>query len=135
MPPGTKLTLTVIRDGKEKDFTFELATRPGKEAEKQTPAEESTVEKLGLTVQNLTPDLAKQFGYKNETGIIVTAVEQGSPAEEKQLVPGTLILEVNRQKVKDVDEFWKAVKKAGNSILFYILQEDISRYVVVNLNE
>jgi serine protease Do len=135
LAPGTKMDLTVIRDGKEKDFPIQLATRPGKEGEEKEAAEEQPEEKLGLTVQNLTPELAQQFGYKGETGIIVTAVEDGSPAEDAGISAGTLILEVNRQKVKDVDEFWKAVKKAGNSILVYIRQEDVSRYTVIKLTE
>ncbi|MEN6385807.1 MAG: DegQ family serine endoprotease [Phycisphaerales bacterium] len=134
LAPGTKMKLTVIRDGKEKEFPLELATRPGKEAPEED-AQEQASEKLGVTVQNLTPELAQQFGYKGETGVIVTATEQGSPAEDAQIVPGTLILEVNRQKVKDVDEFWSAVKKSGNSILLYVRQEDVSRYIVVKLED
>lgn len=134
MPPGTKVKLTVIRDGKEKEFSFELATRPGKESAKGE-GEEGASEKLGVTVQNLTPELEQKFGYKGETGVIVTQVEDGSPADEAQIVPGTLIIEVNRQKVNNADEFWKAVKKGGNNLLFYVRQEDVSRYVVIKLGE
>ncbi len=131
--PGTKLALTVLRDGKEKDISLELGTRPGKEAEKEEVAQAS--EKLGVTVQELTDELAQKFDYKGETGVVVTEVEEGSPAEESQIVAGTLIIEVNREKVKDVDEFWKAVKKGGNSLLFYVRQGDVSRYIVVKLDE
>jgi serine protease Do len=133
LAPGTKLKLTVLRDGKEKEFTLELAERPGKEIAKQEAKEAS--EKLGMTVQNLTDELAQKFDYKGQTGVIVTQVEEGSPAEDAQIVAGTLIIEVNRQKVKNVDEFWAAVKKGGNSILFYVQQGDISRYIVVKLED
>ncbi|MCE5341925.1 MAG: DegQ family serine endoprotease [Planctomycetaceae bacterium] len=133
LAPGTKLKLAVIRDGKEKEFTIELAARPGKEIAKEEAQEAS--EKLGITVQNLTDELAQKFDYKGETGVIVTEVGEGSPAEESQIVAGTLIIEVNRQKVKDVDEFWAAVKKGGNSLLFYVRQGDVSRYIVVKLDE
>jgi len=131
--PSTKIDLTVIRDGKEKEFTIELATRPGQTA--QVDEEEKEADKIGITVQNLTPELARQFGYKDVTGVIVTAVEQGSPAEEAQLVPGTIILEVNRQKVEDVEHFRSLIKKSGNSILFYVRQDDISRYIVIKLGD
>jgi serine protease Do len=134
MAPGTKLNLTVVRDGKEKEFTIQLGTRPAKEAE-ENEQEQQPAEKLGMSVQNLTPELAQQFGYKDETGVVVTAVEDGSPAEEAQISVGTLVLEVNRQKVADVNEFWKAVKKAGNSILLYIRQGDVSRYTVIKLED
>ncbi len=133
LAPGAKLKLTIIRDGKEKEFTLELAERPGKELAKEEAAEAS--EKLGITVSELTDELAQKFDYKGETGVVVTQVEEGSPAEDAQIVAGTLIIEVNRQKVKDVDEFWAAVKKGGNSLLFYVRQADISRYIVVKLEE
>jgi serine protease Do len=132
--PGTKVSLTVIRDSNEKDITVELGNRKSETAAAQ--AEEKTVEKLGITVQNLTPELAQQFGYKDEkTGVIVTAVEPGSPAEEAEIVAGTLIMEVNKQKVKDADNFWELVKKAGNSILLYARQGEFSRYIVLNLGQ
>lgn len=132
--PGTKMTLTVIRDGKEKDISMELGTRPAGAAE--TPEQEANVEKLGITVQDMTEDLAQQFGYKDEkTGVIVTSVEPGSPAEDAQIVPGTLILEVNRQKVKDANNFWELVKKSSNSLLLYVRQGEISRYTVIKISE
>lgn len=131
--PGTKLTLTVIRDGKEEEIELELATRPGQVAVAEE--EEETSEKLGITVQKLTPELAKQFGFKDETGVIVTNVEQGSPAQEAQITVGTLIVQVSKQKVNDVDEFWKLINKSGNSILLYVRQDDISRYIVIKLDE
>ncbi|HBG25780.1 MAG: hypothetical protein A2Y10_02200 [Planctomycetes bacterium GWF2_41_51] len=132
--PGTKLELTVIRDGKEEKVTIELATRPGQTAPADEE-EEQAADKIGITVQNLTSDMARQFGFKNETGVVVTAVEQGSPAENAQITVGTLILEVNRQKVKDVEEFRDLIKKSGNSILLYVRQDDISRYIVIKIGE
>jgi serine protease Do len=131
--PGIKLKLVVIRDGREKEFTLELAERPGQEIAKEQIQEVS--EKLGITVSELTDELAQKFDYKGETGVVVTEVEEGSPAEDAQIIAGTLIIEVNRQKVKDVDEFWKAVQKGDNLLLFYVRQGDISRYIVVKLDE
>ncbi len=132
--PGTKVSLTVIRDGNDRDITVELAARKSGTAAAQQ--QEKTVEKLGITVQNLTPELAQQFGYKDEkTGVIVTAVEPGSPAEQAEIVAGTLIMEVNKQKVKDAADFWEQIKKAGNSILLYARQGEFSRYIVLNLGQ
>jgi serine protease Do len=132
--PGTKVTLTVIRDGKEQDITVELGSRKSESA--AAKSEEKTVEKLGMTVQNLTTELAQQFGYKDEkTGVIVTQVEPGSPAENADIVAGTLVMEVNRQKVKDADDFWEQIKKSGNSILLYVRQGEFSRYIVIQLGD
>jgi serine protease Do len=134
LAPGVKVLLTVIRDSNDRDITVELAAR--KSGTDAAQPQEKTVEKLGITVQNLTPELAQQFGYKDEkTGVIVTAVEPGSPAEEAEIVAGTLIMEVNKQKVKDADNFWELIKKSGNSILLYARQGEFSRYIVLNLGQ
>ena len=131
--PGTKMTLTVIREGKEKDFTVELGAR--KTEAVSTGSQEEAADKLGITVQDLTPEIAQQFGYKDEqSGVIVAGVQAGSPAEEAQIAVGTLILEVNRQKVTDANNFWELIKKAGGSILLYVRQEEFSRYIVIKLS-
>ncbi len=134
IPPGKKITLTVMRDGKEKDFEIELATRESKVA--SADEQEKSAHKLGITVQNLTPELAQQFGYKDEqSGVIVTEVESGSPAETANIAVGTLIMEVNRQKVKDADNFWELVNKTKGSLLLYMRQGEYSKYVVIKLAE
>ncbi|MFA5291798.1 MAG: Do family serine endopeptidase [Phycisphaerae bacterium] len=131
--PGTKIILTVIRDGKEKDFTVELEARKTETASAES--QEESADKLGITVQDLTPEIAQQFGYKDEqSGVIVAGVQVGSPAEEAQITVGTLILEVNRQKVQDADNFWELIKKAGNTVLLYVQQEEYSRYIVIKLS-
>jgi serine protease Do len=65
--PGSSVTVTVLRDGKERNFTVVLAERPtslasrGKEREKP---EEQTSKKLGLSIQTLTPDIADRLGFR-----------------------------------------------------------------------
>jgi serine protease Do len=132
IPPGEKIKLTVIRDGKEKDIEIELAAREPQTA--SADVKDESAEKLGITVQDLTPEIVKQFGYKDEqSGVIVTDVEADSPLAEAGIVSGTLIMEVNRQKVKDADEFWKLIQKAGDSILLYVQQGEYLRYIVIKL--
>lgn len=132
IPPGQKITLTVVRDGKEKDVEVELAAREPQTA--SADVQDESTKKLGITVQDLTPEIAKQFGYKDDkSGVIVADVAADSPLADAGIVAGTLIIEVNRQKVKDTDEFWELVKKAGNSILLYVRQGEYSRYIAIKL--
>ena len=138
MAPGTKINLTVIRDGKEKDVTVELEARESKTASAEAGGKEA--KQLGITVQDLTPELAKQFGYTEEkSGVIVAEVVSSSPADDVGINQGTLITEVNRQKVENTQDFWKLVKKAEGSVLLYIRQNtqqgEISRYVVVKFSD
>ncbi|MBU2596146.1 MAG: DegQ family serine endoprotease, partial [Planctomycetes bacterium] len=132
IPPGQKITLTVVRDGKEKDVEVELAAREPQTA--SADVQDESTKKLGITVQDLTPEIAQQFGYKDEeSGVIVADVQADSPLADAGIVAGTLIIEVNRQKVKDANEFWELIKKAGDSILLYVRQGEYSRYIAIKL--
>jgi serine protease Do len=72
----------------------------------------STKKSLGITVQNVTPEIAKGLGLKKETGVVVTRVEPGSPAADAGIQTGDVIHEVNRKQVKNVEDFIQKVEKA-----------------------
>lgn len=68
-------------------------------------------EKLGLTVQTATADLARQFDVKPGEGVIVTEVEPGSIAVMAGISRGMVILEINRKPVNSSTEFKQAIRK------------------------
>jgi serine protease Do len=74
----------------------------------KTPSHKS----LGITVQNLTPEIAKRLGLDKNTGVVVSRVEPGSPAENAGIQTGDVIQEVNREPVKDVEDFVQKMEKA-----------------------
>jgi serine protease Do len=133
LKPGTKVNFVILRDGKRKTFTVKLAERPSEE--KIAAAKSQTIEKLGLTVQNLTDDLAERFGYEGMAGVVVTQVESSSLAERAGIKAGMLIMEVNRESIANTKEFDKAVEKAGEdrSILLLITDGRYARYVILKL--
>lgn len=137
MLPDTKIKLTVIRNGEEKDIEVKLEARESKGGPAETEGKET--KQLGMTVQDLTPDIAQQLGYKDEKGVVVSDVDPASPAADAGITGGTLITEVDRQKVENTQDFWKLVKKAKDSVLLYVKQNtdegEISRYVVVKFSE
>ena len=67
---------------------------------------------FGLTVQNITPELAKQFGVDEGEGVIVTAVERGSVGERKGLRAGDIITMINNEAVSNTREFNQAIKNS-----------------------
>jgi len=111
LSPGTKVQVVVLRDGRRKNFTITLGKRPSMEELAGGPPAE-TIEELGFTVANLTRDVSEQYGYEDESGVIVTSVVQGSEAAELLITAGSLIKEVNRQKVRNTDEFYEQIKQA-----------------------
>ncbi len=131
--PGTKVKLMVMRNGERKEIEVEIGKRPPEEGVK---VEGDTVSSsnLGIMGQTLTPDLAKEFGYEGQKGVIVTDVEVGSPADRAGLRSGDLIIEVNRKPVTNVNEFNSAIKetpKDKRGVLLKVKRGDGSLYVVV----
>ncbi len=130
--PGTKHKLGVIRNGKEIDISVKLGKLDKNTLASGTPAETKSM--LGLTVQNLTADLAERYGYESESGVIISEVEQGSAAARAGLAPGVLITEVDKKPVKNVREFHNAVSKGlkdNKTVLLLVRQEGYSRFVVI----
>jgi serine protease Do len=133
LKPGTRVEVVVLREGKRKTLTVEVGTRP--KSKLVAAVRPDILEQLGISVQNLTPDVAERFGYKDEEGVIVTDVEQGSLADFGGITPGTLIVEVNRKAVKDTDDLEKALEasvKEGR-VLFLLKYGQSTRYLTLTV--
>src|SRR5262249_30140176 len=73
-----------------------------------------SLEKIGVTIAELTPELAKQLGFPEKTtGVVITEVEPKSVAAEAGLRSGAMILKVDQQSVTTVPEVQKAVEKCS----------------------
>lgn len=133
LPPGTKVDLTVFRNGKEKEITVTIGSLEDSE---EILGISPTAEKLGLQVQNVTDELAKRFGYEDEKGVIVTEVADESPAGRAGIAAGMLIVSVNRKDVSNVEEFNKALEKSAESkkVLLLVRNDRYAQYVVLNFD-
>ncbi len=131
--PGSRVKIVVLRDGKQKTLTVTIGKLPENGLLASSSSEQ--LKKLGLTVQALTPDLAKQFGYEGDSGVVITQVDPGSIAALAGLKPGILIQEVNRRPVKTTEDFKKAVEKTPphGTILMLIKEGQYSRYLALQL--
>jgi len=116
--PGEKVNLTMIRDGRSDSISVELG-----EADSDKPVAAGQFPsggELGLTVQPLTDQIARQLGLKDVSGVVVTAVEPGSPAAEAGLRRGDVVEEVSRNPVTSVGQFKSALRKAGDVVLLLV---------------
>jgi serine protease Do len=121
---GKPVELGVIRDGKEKNLEVKIAEQPnsfGSTAEETTPRRDRSerdnvsLDKFGLEVTDLTPEVAEQLGYKDSaTGAVITDVERNSPAFEAGLRKGMLITKVEKQTVKSARDLRDRLKKVGD---------------------
>ena len=137
--PGTKVELDIIRNGERRTITVDLGERKEDAvvvAAIPSPPPAPEV-KLGLNVQDLTPELADKFKIKDQKGVLVSKVDPGSVAQEQGLREGDMIKEVNRQGVASVEEFKAAVAQAkkGESVLLRVVRENRAFYSVLSPRE
>ncbi|UCF79535.1 MAG: DegQ family serine endoprotease [Candidatus Eiseniibacteriota bacterium] len=134
--PGTDVTLRILRDGKPRKITLELGELPAETVASAEP-QEKKVSKIGIEVQTLTPSMASRLGYEDETGVVVTSVTPGSPAQQAGIAQGDLIKEVNKEKVTTTSEYEKALAKSkpGEAALFLIRRETATLFVALRMPE
>jgi serine protease Do len=139
--PGTAADLTVWRHGGEMTLGVEIGQLPGNDqvvaAAEQQPAENGAP-RLGVALARLTPDARQAMELPNDLeGAVVTDVQPGSPAAEKGLQRGDVILEADHQKVTEPKSVADAVRAAAErgdpSILLLIQREGQDRFVAVPL--
>jgi serine protease Do len=134
--PGSTATLTVLRNGQTLELKAMLAERPGETEAKSAPQKESPEarpsSRLGLTVQTLTPDIARQLGYKaTETGVVISAVAPASAADEAGLQAGDVVKEVDRVPVQTAEEFERQMRrfKSGDKVALLIKRGGVTFFV------
>lgn len=133
--PGSKVTLTFVRNGKTQDANVIIADRAklfaARLGEDQDNEDEGTPKqsKFGLSVRKLTPDIADRLDVPAGKGVIVQDVKPNSFAEDIGLGRGDIILEVNKQPVNSEEDFTRveAGLKSGQDVVFLVRQRGTSR--------
>jgi serine protease Do len=128
--PGTKTSLSLVRNGKEQPATVTVADRAKLYSDRlgdEDETTENTVEsqsKLGMSVRNITPELAERLGIPSGKGVVVQDVKPGSFADDIGLQRGFVITEVNRQPVNNEEDFRRVQSqlKSGQDVVFLVRQ-------------
>ena len=123
-PIDKQVKVLVIRDGKQKELHLTVATAPtGDKAQDQKPGEHASI---GISVQEITPELAQRLRLSDVAGVVITEVKPGSPAEEAGISRGELVLELNGQRVDSIKQFSDLVAsvKKGDMVRLLLRRPD-----------
>jgi len=128
---GKSVPVRLIRDGKEETLT--LVVEKMKDGEEGSVAD--TQDKLGLTVKDLTKELAASLRIKDTSGVVVTDVRMDSLAMSVGIQRGDIIKEVNGKKVERAEEYEKALVavKKDKVLRLLIKHGDSSRFVAIKV--
>jgi len=133
-PVGKTVTVEVIRKGKTEGFQVQIEElREEREARVVSEARPN----LGLTVREITPELARNFGLSEASGVVVVQVQNNTPAQEAGLAAGDIILEMDQVPVKDLKQFNQMIGayKVGDTILFLVKRRGSTLYLTLKVAE
>ncbi len=134
LSPGAPVTLDVLRDGKPMTFHVTLGERPENLSAAAAPGRAPAESALrGISVQNLIPSLREQLGLPaNARGVVISNLDQNSPAAQSGLQPGDVIESINRQPVNNVADFTRLAAEAKGDTLLRINRQGQGAFVVVS---
>ena len=112
--PGTYVPVIILRDGKEVSVSLSV----GEMKEKEIVAKSEGGD-LGLAVEPVTADVARELGLDRAEGVVVAAVQPGSSADNAGVERGDVIFEINQSPVRTLSDYNNALAKTakGKSLL------------------
>jgi serine protease Do len=130
-PIGTSLTITVQREGKREDYHVVVADlaqifpdRFGSGKEEEASPSEGTQARFGITIENLTEARRQNMNIKQH-GVLISAVEPSSFADDIGMQRGDVLIEINRQSVSTVEDVKRLQNalKPGEAVAFRVLRQ------------
>jgi serine protease Do len=128
-PIDKKVKMKVLRDKKE--LALNVAVGELKDEEIVASAPEKG--EMGLTVQRLTPQIAESLGLEKTDGIVVSAVEPGSAADEAGIRRGDVIVEIDRKPIRNLEEYKKSIAsvRKGKGVLFLVRRGESTLFLAL----
>jgi serine protease Do len=138
---GDTVKVVVWRENAEKTLDVKIGQMPTEDqtvASNEPSGEQANTPKLGIALAQLTPETRQQLNLPdNAKGVVVTDVQPGSPAADKGLQPGDVIVEADHKKVTDPSMVAEAVRAAADrgatTILLLVDRQGQDRFVAIPL--
>ncbi len=131
-PVGKNVPVEVIRKGQKRSFQVKIGEL---KEEKEAAVLAEVKPKLGMTVEEITPEVAKNYRLSETRGLVVVDVESNSPADDAGLREGDIILEVDQKQVADLGGFNRRIEsyKPGDTILLLVKRPSATVYLTLKV--
>jgi serine protease Do len=122
-PVGRAVPLKIVRDGKPLTLTATVGRLEDAREAKAEPAPGEPA--LGVSARTLTPAVAQQLGLREQRGVLIVDVREGSRAETAGLKAGDVIAEVDHRTVASVEDLQQALRRhpAGGPVLMLVQRD------------
>jgi len=133
-PVGEKVTITLIRDGKERQVEVKLGRRSNVKIAERQQGESSAEDQLGIQASEITGEMAQRYNLPRQQGVIVTAVNANGKAAAAGLQQGDIIIEINKAPVNNLNDYRNALEKVkkGDTIKM-LVQRPNAGFMVVEI--
>jgi serine protease Do len=132
---GVGVPIHLIRDGKVEDLRVVLAERPGTPQPPVRHSHHAESGPFGATLSDISDKLKEEYKLPVDSGVVVTEVRVLSPARRGGLRVGDVVLEINREKVKDAHEASDKIVDAQEKekpVVFLVQRDATTTYLSVH---
>ena len=132
--PGKGVPVRVWRDKGERAFEIKLGETPEETAQVVEPGNKGK-SVLGLDTRPITPEIQRQLNLRTSEGVIVARVEDESAAAEAGLQRGDVVREINRQRIRNMQDFERATQgiKPGDRVTMLLQRGPQPLYVAFTI--
>ena len=133
-PVGEKVKVEVIRNGRKETLDIIVGELQSK-YDPGSPAEARPY--LGLTVEKITPQIARNLGISGTEGLIISQIENNSPAAEAGLRVRDVVLEIDQSSINNLSDFQQKLRSYNNqdSILFLVKRGSSTLYLILKVKK
>ena len=136
-PPGTEVTVVVIRNGEKVSLNVKVGDLAGNDI--VVAENDQDQPSIGIKISELNPQLRSQLDIDDGVdGIVVVEVLPGSPAENAGLRPGDVIHSLDQQSINSVDNFLgtfnKIAESGSDKVLMHIERDGVKQFTVLDLS-
>ena len=126
---GDRIDVKFLRDNQLMKANVLVAERTDRT--EMTARSSAPRDNYGMVVHDITPEIAQYLGLSSRTGVVVTDVREGSPADDVGLQPQDVILQVNRAKIASKKEYLREIsRKESKQNLLLLVKRGQSTFFV-----